>query len=187
LAYVPALVIEFDMDGAYFREFHAEWVHALGRGWRVDRRMIPLAGAAGAGLAGAGWAFRATPLLAGGAVLLFAAGHELGKRWRRRRSWLRHCRSLPWYEQRMRLLLVDGELVQEHDLAGDPRYRRTGSIVPTPRGYLVRYEAAEPLDISEPAVSVAAASVYVPHRAIQPPLTREAFASRVTALKRLHR
>jgi len=71
--------------------------------------------------------------------------------------------------------------VQDNDYEGDPRFQRTGEIIVTPNGYLVRYQAPARIDVPSRAISNLDASVYVPHRAITPPMSKTEFAQRVSA------
>ena len=171
----------FVMDEAYLREFHREWVSALGKGFRTSKRM-------GAGLVAASlmltiagrWlnsqdlkGLALVSLGFGLLVTLAMAG--------RRAAWLRNCRSLPWYGKPMLIEVRDGDLVQVKDHAGDPRFERTGALVLTPSGYLVKYRGV--LAHTHSAVSTTDASVYIPHRAIVTAMTRNSFLASLRSLK----
>ena len=66
---------------------------------------------------------------------------------------------------------------------GDPRFQRTGAILLTPNGYLVRYQAIEQIDVPSRAISSVDASVYFPHRAITPAMSKSDFAQRISAVR----
>lgn len=173
--------IEFTFNDAYFREFHDEWQATIGRGWRVDRILIGVFAGLALVVAAGALLFHQHRFLWLALLLAGIAAFESVKRVRRRHAWLAHCRALPWYGRRMRVVLRDGALVQENDFAGDPRFRRTGEIRRTPRGWLVRYVSD---GVAQPtrAVSSTQASVYLPHRALHPPMPPDAFARRVGAV-----
>ncbi len=178
----PDAIIEFVMNDAYFQEFHREWISVLGRGWRTDRIMIPLFASVAVVVAILAMVLHAPRFLALAAGLLVIAGFEGGKYIRRRNAWYRHGKTLPWYGKPLRIVLRDGDLVQDKDFAGATEYRRTGAIIPTPNGYLVRYRAVTAIDGVDSAVSRVDASIYVPHRAIQPAMSRAEFLARVSGL-----
>lgn len=171
----PEAVIELVLDDAYCRELHAEWVAAVGRGWRLARLMTRLFAAAGLGVLA--WTV-ATARLEGllpGVVFVGIAGHAAWSRRRQFRAWSERCRALPWFGEPLRVVVRDGALVQEKTFAGDPRYQRTGELLRTPNGYLVRYLAPEGTPAPAEAVSPDRASVYLPLRAVRPAMTRAAF------------
>ena len=61
---VGEIRIAFTMDEPYFREFFDEWVAVVGRGWRVDRVMIPTFGLVGVGGCIAAAVFGVRPMFA---------------------------------------------------------------------------------------------------------------------------
>ncbi len=169
---LPAEVtIEFVMDEDYFLEFHEEWVAAVGRNWRASRVLAPLFVVAGSAVIVWGLATESSLRAVAGALLAAFAGWDLLSLRRRKARWLAAVRARPSAGGTMLIDVIDGELVQMHDLEGDPGFHRTGDILDTPRGYLLKYrgEAGVPMD---KAISATAASVYIPHRAIQPAMTR---------------
>ncbi len=173
-------VIEFVMNESYFREFHEEWIATRGVGWRRDRMTIRLVAASGiAAVIAAVVANRREFLYLAGGLLLIAL-FEGWKRFRRKSVWLNHCKTIPWYGRTMRLVLRGGALLQENAFEGDPRFQRTGAILATPNGYLVRYEAPERIDVPSRAISGVDASVYVPHRAITPAMSKADFTRRIS-------
>ena len=173
--------VELTMDETYYRELFREWVATVGRGWRIDRVMIPTFALAGAACVVAGVATGGAPLLGSGGALLFFAALEAWKGHRRRTTWMLACRSLPWFGRTLRIVIRDGEIIQENDFAGDPRFERTGSVLLTPNGYLVRYAAISPVAVPNGAVSPIAASIYIPHRAVTPPIARIELAKLIGA------
>jgi hypothetical protein len=169
-------VMEFVMDAAYCREFHQEWVDSVGHGWRVDRVMIPAFGFTAVLVAVGAVLSNVFELLYVAGGLLLVSGFEAWNRSRRRATWLEYCRTLPWFGKTLRIVLRGGDLIQEKNFAGDPRFARTGEILPTPNGYLVRYEAVPSIDVPNNAISALRASVYIPHRTISPLMSRAEFA-----------
>ena len=154
----------------------------MGPGWRFDRLMTRLFGLAGLILVGVAFVFGSSRALCFAGLLLAIALFETWRRSNRRRVWLNHCRALPWYGNSLRIVVRDGDLVQEKDFAGDPRFKRLSAVLHTPNGYLVRYGAYAPIDVPDPAISNTSASVYIPHRRITPQMTRTEFVDLVTAL-----
>ncbi len=177
--------VEFVMDDVYHRELHTEWTAAVGSGWRIDRVMICITAVLALALGAGAWTLGRPPLLALAIALGCVALFEAWKRKRRRRIWLDFCRTLPWFGKKMRIVLRGDELVQDNDYPGDPRFERTEAMLATPNGYLVRYRAVAAVEVPNAAISDASASVYIPHRAIRPPMSREDFTGRVAALRRL--
>ena len=173
--------IAFTMDAGYYRESFDEWVAVIARGWRIDRFMIRLFAHVGVGACIAAWLSGYYPLFGLGAVTLCSAAFEAVTSRRRRAAWNRVCRALPWYGSEIRITVHDGVLVQDHLFAGDPRFARTGSILVSPNGYIVRYAAQTPIETPGPEISSINASLYIPHRAITPPMRREDFAALIGA------
>lgn len=168
------------MDDPYFREFHREWVRALGKGWRTSRRMAVGLVIASFVLVIAGWSTN-SPQLKVFAFVSFALGVLVVVAFvRRRAAWLQHCRLLPGYGKVLRIEVRDGDLVQVKDYPGDPKLERTGALVLTSSGYLVRYRGV--IEHTNQAVSTTTASVYIPHRAIVPAMSREAFLANLRFL-----
>jgi hypothetical protein len=163
------------MDLPYYREFHAEWIAAVGRGWRVDRVMIPAFLLVGLSLAVVGAAKGSLVAGVPGLLLCAFAGFEGFRHARKRSAWLQYCLSLPWSGKTMTIDVELGTLIQRHEFEGDPRFSKTGEVVDTPNGYLVKYRSAR-VDAPD-AVSTTEASVYIPHVAIQPPRSRAKFRS----------
>ncbi|MEO0606517.1 MAG: hypothetical protein AAF211_34135, partial [Myxococcota bacterium] len=62
---------------------------------------------------------------------------------------------------------------------GDPTYRRTGELLDTPKGFLLRYARATPDDTVPDAVSPDRASVFLPLDALSRPLGREEVRQRL--------
>jgi hypothetical protein len=177
---MPDYRIHITFNDAYFEEFFEEWVIRVGRGWRIDQVMIAVSAVAAVGLATISVVSEQRGLMAAGGVAAFAAAFEGWKRVRRRRAWLAFCRSLPWFGRELHISVVDGALIQEKPYAGDPRLVRSVPILLTPRGYLVSYLAEHPIDAPS-AVSPDRASVYIPHRAVEPPVDRDTFAAIISA------
>jgi hypothetical protein len=166
---------EFLMDDTYFCEFHRQWVAVLGKGWRTSKRMAIALISTSVLAATLGWS-EELPALTALAVSFAVFGLLVTVTMARRRTtWLKHCRSLPWYGKFIRIEVRDGDLVQVKDYPGDPTFQRTGAVVVTPNGYLVRYRGLQ--KNSNPVVSSTDASVYLPHRTISPSMTRETFLS----------
>jgi hypothetical protein len=171
---MSAAAVEFTLDSSYYREFHEEWIRAVGRGWRIDRILVPLFLVVGAGLGVAGMTLDQAALqVPGGLLCLFSLIEHLKSR-RKKTQWLAHAMSLPWSGKTMRIEVEDGTLVQKKDFAGDPRFKRTGELLDTPNGYLLRYES-DGIEVPSKAISGTSASVYIPHRLIEPPMTRAEF------------
>lgn len=169
-------VIEFLMDADYYKEFHSEWISAVGRGWRVDRAMVPLFMAGGICLAVVGLQRSVLALTVPGLLCCLFAAVEFAKGKRKKAQWLAHALALPWSGKTMRIKVENRALVQNHEFEGDPRFERSGDLLDTPNGYLLRYQSAGiPVPIT--AISDTFASVYIPHRAIQPAMTRAQFRS----------
>lgn len=115
--------VEFEMNSEYFREVHEEWVQAVGRGWRIDRVMIPLFLAAGLSLGGAGLALGKPTLQVPGAMFCFASMFEFLKRRRKRAQWLAHSMDLPWSGETLRIEVENRNLVQKKVFAEVNRWR----------------------------------------------------------------
>jgi hypothetical protein len=173
-------VIEFVMNESYFREFHEEWIAVRGASWRLDSMMVRLFVVAGIAVVIAALVANRHELLYLAGGLLLIALFEGWKRVRRKSVWLNHCKTVPWYGKTMRIVLRGGDLFQENAFEGDPRFHRTGAILVTPNGYLVRYEAPERIDVPSRAISDVDASVYVPHRAITPAMSKADFTQRIS-------
>ncbi|MEM6996415.1 MAG: hypothetical protein AAF721_38275 [Myxococcota bacterium] len=168
------VTIELDLDPRYFAEFHEEWIAALGRGWRIDRVMIPTAVLGGIALATTGAVRGALFLLVPGLMFCAFGLLELVKSKRKRAAWLRRAQSLPRSGQRLRLAVEHGALVQT-DLSGDvPRIGPSAELIDTPNGYLLRFEQRNGSG-SPGAEGHAYASVYIPHRRVRPAMTRHQF------------
>ncbi len=155
---------EITIDDAYLKEHYEEWVAAkapntrrvlkLGLGLIVVGAVICLAQITTETL---GERFGRAGLLAFvlGGYLRFACA-------RRRGTWLRVAKSLGGYGMTHVIFVYDGML-----MAGPPKKVGDGDcgtaeITSTPRGYLVRFPDTN-------------RSVYLPHRLLEPPTTREAF------------
>lgn len=172
---------ELTLDDEYLAELHREWVASLGRSFRIGRIISAGSFAASiAALAVGALGTNALSLPLGAALAMFAGllGHDL---LRHRRRWLAYLRTLPWYGRRLRIELRDDGLFQQQDLDGDPRFKRTGEVVATPNGYLVRYSATEQIPATGDAVSKERAMVYIAHRWITPPMSREEVLSRASS------
>ena len=164
---------EFLMDGAYFAEYHREWAVALGKGWQTAKRLAAACVLAALVLAGGGWFTNRLGLsVVAAALLLFSLLLTVSLR-SRRAAWLRNCASLPWSGKVLRIEVRDGDLVQVKDFPGAPEFHRTGAVLTTPNGYLVRYEG--PTVTGSSAVSATNASVYIPHATIRPAMSRAQF------------
>lgn len=167
--------IEFKLDADYYREFHAEWVEAVGRGWRIDRIMIRVFLAGGAGLAVAGLLLSMSTLSVPGALLCIFGAFEFFKGKRRKSRWLSHVQSLPWSGKTLRIEVEDGALIQKHDFRGAPPLARRSELLDTPNGYLLKLHFAQEQEVPDSAISSTKASIYIPHRRIEPPMSRETF------------
>lgn len=166
--------VEFEINSEYYREFHEEWVQAVGRGWRIDRVMIPLFLVVGLVLGGAGLVLDKSALQLPGAIFCCASVFEFIKGRRKREQWLTHAMNLPWSGKTLRIEVENRTLVQKKDFAGDPRFERTGELLDTPNGYLLRYESPG-IEVPNSAISSESASVYIPHRLIEPAMSRAQF------------
>jgi hypothetical protein len=164
---------EFLMDRAYYAEFHREWVVALGRGWRTAERLAAACLLAAILLAGSGWFTNIEGLIVAAAPLLLFSLLVIVSLLSRRAAWLRNCASLPWSGKVLRIEVRDGDLVQVKDFPGAPEFHRTGAVITTPKGYLVRYQGVAVTGSS--AVSATSASVYIPHATIRPAMSRAEF------------
>jgi hypothetical protein len=158
--------IELNMNQAYFREFHKEWVRSLGKGWRIDRVMIPVFLISGLALAGLGFSRGQAFIWVPGLMSCFFAMAEALKGWRKRRRWILQAMKQPWSGKNVRIEVKDGALVQKTDVDGEIRLERRVGLVESPEGYFFRFQ---PLDDAKKS------SVYVPHRAIQPTMSRDDF------------
>lgn len=167
--------IEFQLDADYFREFHAEWVEAAGRGWRIDRIMVRIFVAGGVTLAATGLLLSMSTLSVPGALFCIFGGFEFVKGKRRKSRWLSHAQSLPWSGKTLRIEVENGALVQKHDFQGAPPLERRSELLDTPNGYLLKFRLTEEVEAPDSAISSTNASVYIPHRQIEPAMTREAF------------
>ncbi|MBA3547984.1 MAG: hypothetical protein H0T76_15990 [Nannocystis sp.] len=170
------LQIVFTFTDAYFRESHAQWVAVVARNWRAGRLMIRLYGLAAVVVCMTAWLSGYYPLFLLGAVMLGSTLYEAVQYMRRRARWYRVCRSLPWYGHELRIVVRNGVLVQQKEIAGDPRFARIGSILVSPKGYIVRYAAIIPIETTDPEMSAMSASLYIPHRAVTPPIPKKDFA-----------
>lgn len=176
-------IIEFEMDTAYFREHHAEWIAACAPGWRQVRFLIRLMLAVGSGIAAAGVLQPDEPLLWGG-LLIIGAGGALWLHARRAKDdWLAIAQSSRWSGKTVRFEVKDGMVHQRLDPSEAPAPTRVGELIETPNGYLFRMHVDNSPPIGK-AASGKTASVYLPHRAIRPPMTREAFMALVTKIDR---
>ncbi len=169
--------IEFQLDADYFREFHEEWVASVGRGWRVDRVMVRIFVAGGLGLALIGLLLSTPTVSIPGALFSFFGALEFVKGRRKRSRWLSYAESLPWNGRRVRFEVENGALVQKVGFDGSAPLLRPAGLVETPNGYLFTLPLAPDLEVSDGALSSTKSSLYVPHRQIQPTMTREKFRS----------
>ena len=169
------------MDECWLRESLAEWIATVGKGTRTVRRLGEGAAVVATALAIVAWLSGRWALLAAAAPPALLAVSAFVSIARRRSQWLRHMRTLPWFGEELRIVVRDGDLVQVKEWDGLPGFERTGQVVVTPNGYLVRYRGS--YDPPNAAISDCTASIYVPHRAIAPPLSREEFRSRVPKLE----
>ena len=178
---MATIAIEIVMDDGYYHEFHREWVASQGPGWRASKRMAIAFLTIGVGLGALGWVLGGIQMPAMTVTALVVAVLIFASLARRKRRWLECNRALPLFGAALRIEVREGNLVQVKDYAGDPRFRRTGAIVLSPNGYFVKYRGLG--DPSDYAVSATDASVYLPHRAIDPPMSREAFLSALSAVE----
>ena len=172
---MTAIAIEIVMDDGYFREFYREHVAALCHGLRASKRLGIAFLIIGVGLGALGWVFGGVQMPATTVTAFVIAVLIFASLVRRNRSWLKGVRALPQFGSAIRIEVRDGVLVQVKDSGSDPSSPRDAAIVSTPNGYLVKLPGLG--DASDPAVSATDASVYLPHRAITPAMTREAFLS----------
>jgi len=178
---MTTIAIELVMDDAHHHEFHREWVASQGPGLRSQKRVAIVLLAVGVGLGALDWATDGRQMTVTTITALVIAVFIFASLARRKHRWLKCVRALPWFGAAVRIEVHEGDLVQVKNSGGDPRFRRTGAIVPSPNGYFVKYRGLA--DESDYAVSATDASVYIPHRAITPPMSREAFLTALSAVE----
>ena len=170
----PVCVFTFTVDEPYLQEFYTELTGQM-PGWRAQRWLSVGSGVLGLGL---GSAFVSSNVaLAGlpGLVLVaLAIGLQVKAR-QHREAWLGFSRGLPSFGHEVTYEVIEGELQPTGSTPTLPGYRRTGEVSRTGRGYLIRLERADDLPGTNAAVSSRRASVYLPHNAIRPGMTSEAF------------
>ncbi len=177
---MSTIAIEIVMDDGYFREFHREYVAALCPGLRRSKRLAIAFSIIGVGLGALGWTFGGIQMPATTVTAFVIAVLIFASLARRKRSWLECVRALPQSGSAIRIEVRDGVLVQVKESASDPNSPRNAAIVSTPNGYLVKVPGLG--DASNPAASATDASVYLPHRAITPAMTREAFLGSLSSV-----
>ncbi len=168
---MPDASIEFRVDDAYLQEYHAEWVAAAGRGWRIDRRLTLGLASIGVTLLGASLLASAPVFPVTGAVACAIATVNVVIRRRARARWLAVARGRLPFGSTVRLIVEDGSVRRDGPSAGEET-RATAQIVDTPRRYLFRLIRSS---TTSPDEKPEASSVYVPHGAIRPEMNRAAF------------
>jgi len=159
---------EITIDDAHLEEHYEEWVAVLGprTRWmgRISISLIVLGGAICLSRMIADW-----PGEKPGRYGLFALLYGIYLRFslaRTRRAWLRAARARSNYGTTHLLFVYDGVLVSGPPEEVDKNDVVALDLLTTPRGYFVRFGGDK-------------GSLYLPHRLLEPPTSREAFLAAV--------
>ena len=182
------LRVRFVMDEAWHRAFHAEMVDVRLVRWRLQRRLSWSAVVLGAGqvvIATLLW----MPVGLGVGALFAALGMgSLLRQHRRRERWLQAQRELPSFGATLGYHFENGMLIQTAETTGEVLGIPRGHVTESPEGWFVRYQTAHlgswPTD---DVVRTADASIWLPHAAVDPPTTRDAFAQRLSEVFEVRR
>jgi len=173
------LELRFTLDEPYFRRFHEDLVGHCLPGWRLQRRMAMGAVVLGLVLAAAGAAlWGGMGVIAGGSLTLFG-GAMAAELVSRRGAWLRYQRRRPLFGKEVVFALQEGRLARV-DPPGpvDVESVLTGEVHELAHGWRVRAKIVAMDEAPDhEAISTSCATIYLPHDACQPAVSRDAFAS----------
>lgn len=169
----PDAVIELRKDDAYLREYHAEWGAALKR--RLSRIFTRLVGVIGLGLCLFFVSTEEMTYFRPALILFFGGVAAEAIRFWSRAKWLSHVRKLDGFGKQFRLVVRGGRILQTEPELPEPVRWRIATVTRSPRGYFLSFQR-EPDSEQRPfGVSNSTDSIYLPHRAIRPQMSREEF------------